>query len=152
MAVNKDFLLGFGAGKAQGGGGNQNVETTINGTMEDPFGDYSISDLATGLLNGNMSASISFDGTPIGIPGTIFFPLLAAYSSKYIIYGVQGSVASAKHDHGSAGITMSAVVYWHKDTGFEFAVMNVGGVDTDLSAYAPMIQTVLKLIYHPLPH
>lgn len=63
--INKDFLMGYGAGKASGGGGSENPNRVqvITGTVGHPWGDFTndeISELQIALSNGNASAVLTF--------------------------------------------------------------------------------------------
>ena len=114
--------------------------------MTNPFGGFDFVDLARGLTDGTYSAKLSFDGTPIGIAGLITIPIVN-FTQNTLASGFSVLVENDS-------IKSSAVVSWNLRYGsvtLGSAVMNSGGVDTDLSQYAPTIETTLTIYIHPAP-
>lgn len=129
------------------GGENPNYRLVIHGTMTNPFGGFDFVDLARGLTDGTYSAKLSFDGTPIGLSGIVTIPLVNFDPQVLIVAGFSVIITNGS-------ITTSAVVQWslrYSDVKLMIATMNSGGVDTDLSQYAPTIETTLTIYIHPAP-
>lgn len=140
--MNRDFLYGYGAGKASGcGGGNPNTVDTVTGTLADPWGGLDFFDLCEAVYSDTATAMISFDASALGY-GRIFGYLIPTSDTELIMTGADLDL--------NLNQNTSYLLEWlngqlHK------AYTQDSGTILDLSAYASVIPSTLKIIWHPMP-
>lgn len=127
------------------GGGNPNRSETYTGTLYDPWGDYSVAELATlydEISARNASMILVLDASALGITQPV--PLLmGAYSNTF-----EGAAASGSLESLSAAI----IVAYSKISGeLDFCVTYASdGTGTDISAYASQLPTTFTIYWHPM--
>lgn len=128
-----------------GGGGGGNYTDMIAGTLANPFGSLgSFAEVANLLSHGDISfAGILIDGTAIGageigISG-IFQANTAVVAQGFTVY--DNTIESAVE------------VNWSYRTNTDNTIVNVwtNGSYQDLSAYASLLPTYLRVRHHPMP-
>lgn len=122
----------------RGGGSSPSAVETIGGTVAEPFGDYSVSDLAGGIVGDDCTVYMQVDASAVG-QGTLKFPLFA--TEDYFLYGM---LANPTGDSIDAGF-----VSWANDTLNSF-LMYSSNTLVDLSQYASVMATTVTLITHPI--
>lgn len=140
----ESFLLGIAAGG--GGGGNPNYVETITGTLANPFGDYTSSQLAyMANVENSINMFLVVDGSVLGMgvyPLSMLKPLSSG-GNGFLFFG-------ASYLPDNAEQYMVADVEYQ--SGLQRARMMIGGnTVTDVMSYSSHITTTLTIIHHPLP-
>lgn len=147
--INKDFLMGYGAGKAFGGGGiDLNHAQTIDGTLANPWGDMTTDEihaLSKKLAHGNASIyhlRIFFSGTEY--EEIDYADLL----------GGQTGTMEFSFAFVNANAVFAVYVFYDDYNGNYYrltsAYMQYNGEIIDLSEYAETLETTLVIEYHPM--
>lgn len=135
-----DFLtLAIAKKMAPGGGGNPNRVQTITGTVGSPFGAVDYDTLKAALANGNASALLLFNylGTPVPLP----------LQGETFIYANAASLTISPNEYTAAN------VWWEDATTMNaLMVSNLsGGVVFDAAQIVKDSESILTIIWHPLP-
>ena len=141
MAINKDFLMGYGAGKASGGGGgNPNYTETITATLANPFGtaDKYVEYRHAYYANRSATASLTADVSALGFVQEINNPIdLCTFEGCAV---------------NSDDTSLAYVITFSTETGdITSGYVVQDGVITDLTQYASLIPTTLTIYWHPMP-
>ena len=120
------------------GGGNPNSEEVITGTLAEPFGDHSVTEL---LSKVGTSASIKLELSFGGTTGSVLLDSNGEYLyggyAAFDVSGGQGSVTTAfRLDYSERGI--------------EVADALMSGTYTSLLSMAEQIPTTTTIIWHPM--
>lgn len=129
-----------------GGGGNPNYVETITGTLANPFGDYTSSQLAyMANVENSINMFLVVDGSVLGMgvyPLSMLKPLNSGDNST-LFFGASYLPDNAEH------YMVADVEY---QSGLKRARMMVGGnTITDVMSYSSHITTTLTIIHHPMP-
>lgn len=121
-----------------GGGGNPNTQQTIQGTVANPWGDVSYSELAAALANGDAHAILrfSFNGNNVVTP-------LISYNGSTVF----GSVANIAENLTNS---VAVNIRWDSGTVIYARAVTAGQVQ-DVTAYTSGIQSNLIIYWHPMP-
>lgn len=130
--VLRSQLQNIGGGS---GDGDPNTQQTIIGTMANPWGDVSYSELAAALHNGNAHANIGNTAE--------YFPLLSNNGSS--IYTSKASIGATIADFTAAEIK------WNDNGSVKYLRLIEDDQYQDYTAYAAEIQTILTIYWHPMP-
>ena len=122
-------------------GGNPNYVETVTGTLANPWGEKTPSDLFSGAKSGNLTMIINVDATAIG--GT---RLSAAFYPFGNINVFRLTIANSQL---SNWLCVYAEYYDSGVINAAYGLQNEAVLDYSL--YASLISTTLTIIYHPLP-
>ena len=125
-----------------GGGGNPNSIQTVNGTLDNPWGDLNYSELVDAIGDHNASATISFNASALGA-GTFVNYLYSDAGTGDL------SLEIAKY---SETVHAGVRVGWGSSGALTNAYMDRNGTLQDMSSYASLLTTHLTVIWHPLPN
>lgn len=141
--INKDFLMGYGAGKASGGGGSENPNRVqvITGTVGHPWGDFTndeISELQIALSNGNASAVLTFTDNNENEYSNILYTVSP---DDVAIFGFCKPAIDAVLELGLAPY----------NTGLSFAYYFDSSGTSDVLENIVNAPTTLTIYWHPMP-
>lgn len=125
------------------GGGNPNYVETIEGTADNPFGSYTISEILLSLANNNISVRLEvYKGTN---ERPVVFSAGTYYAGDLIFSG-------AIYD-GLSLIDAIRIVYTETNPAQPLAVATVttGGETADIRQYMAEFRSALTIVHHPLP-
>ena len=125
------------AENGSGGGGNPNTQQTIQGTVANPWGNVSYSELAAALASGDAHAILrfSFNGNNVVTP-------LISYGGSI----VHGSVATIAENLANS---VAVNIKWNSGTVVYARAVTAGQVQ-DVTAYTSGIQSNLIIYWHPM--
>ena len=136
------YKLGQAAGGG-GGSGNPNYVETITGTLANPWGEKSYSELVDGIVNLDASVTLIVDATSIGYDEY----LLSVARGEAIMAG-QLPLMSCGYSDGD----WSAVYAFFTSNGTLYQAMALSNGQTlDMTQYAALLPTTLEIVHHPLP-
>lgn len=150
MAINKDFLLGYGAGKAAGGGGggNPNAVFEFESTLQNPFGPfYTMMDQRADTVNGE----IEVDASILGFEDPVRLLVDNTGAERIFAYlmsfedGIPNGIAIEwwiSYDSSMPDYATLTLLY---------AYYYVDGVAQDMSDSLDLFPTVLRVFTHPMP-
>lgn len=126
-----------------GTGGNPNIVETITGTLDDPFGDYTIAELVEAISSNNatvkMAVSMGSSEGSFPISANVQFTQLYASECNISVSG------------GSATVPTAVFFSYVDGTGLTRADAILSGQYTSLVPQAAYITTETTIIWHPLP-
>ena len=120
-----------------------NSKEVITGTAAAPFGDYTVAELAAGLIAGDISIFANIDASALGISAPIKGPVYALTSGNTIT--MDGASFSS-----SPELLMAYAALWDVNNAPSLRMYNNGTV-TDASAYMSAITSTVTIYHHPMP-
>ena len=131
---------------AEGGGGNPNSVQVITGTLDAPWGDVDLTELASAVYSSNASFVMELDLSILGITT----PVEIASSPVQLTSNLAASLFRV---NDSGELANAIYVSWVLTAGNELhsAWANYGGAITRMTDYASQIPTTLTIYWHPMP-
>lgn len=124
--------------------GGPAVEVTVKfGTLADPFGVLSASQIATAIRGKNATVYLTLDASALGIPAPLQLIGNPYNPSALSFYAVGGVSASSTN--------CTEVAYSTSDNSLTEAAGLMAGNYMDVSAYAALVPSTLTYVSHPLP-
>ena len=134
------YLLGK---QTSGGGGGGNRQEVVEGTMAQPFGKYSVSEVALALRMGQATAYVAAE-----VAGrSAVIPLFSESGS--MIHGSGAVIEDGDETAQEPQITLAADIRWYNG-GLARAWMLTEGQMVDLAPGADTIETTCVLLWHPM--
>ena len=145
MAVEKETQLEawLEENMPETGGGNPNYVETVNGTMANPWGSYTLSELMQGVNDKSISIiliSVVDNVTLVYSPVTVKNNLLVCFCGEFSAY-VAGSAVKL--------ITQDSECIFYAPNG-DFKSYGTLAAPTDYNEYSDSPATLI-IIHHPLP-
>lgn len=146
MLDAESFLLGIAAGGG-GGGGNLNYIETVAGTLANPWGEYTASDLFSKARSGNLTMYITADvqysqSGSVETATVMFFPVSGAPTFGFIKPSIAASLLNfARITYSLTGALNRAVA----------GNINTNAQTQELLTVSSDTACTLTIIHHPLP-
>lgn len=144
MLDTESFLLGIATGGGSDGG-NPNYVETIEGTLENPWGEANPLELQQSVLARDASVEMDIDATAVGMGH--FYLTMEQFLNPSAGIGFTGVIRA-----GMAVERWTAFLVGYTRNGvFQDALLLQEGSVTAMSQYASVAPTTLTIIHHPMP-